>query len=323
MHVVPAETLSSILSPDLVIQALAEAFKGGVKTPMRHHHTIDRPGGESATLLLMPAWHTADAVAGDGGFIGIKVVSVFPDNATRAVPTILGSYLLLSGQTGQIRAVMDAPTITLWRTAAASALAASFLARPGASHLVMLGSGALAPHLVKAHAAVRPLRKVTIWNRSTDKARTLADALKTDMAGEIEIAASGDLEGAIRSADIVSAATLSKEPLIQGAWLRPGAHVDLVGGFTPAMREADDAAVRCASVFVDTREGATREAGDIVQPLERGVIAMHDIKADLFDLCRGVHPGRTSESEVTLFKSVGTALEDLALATLIYRRLFA
>jgi alanine dehydrogenase len=320
MNFVSADQLASILTPELVIGALAEAFKGGIKTPVRHHHTIERAAGETATLLLMPAWHEADV--SDTGHIGIKVVSVFPKNGERAKPTILGSYLLLCGTTGAVEAIMDAPSITLWRTAAASALAARFLARPAASHLVMLGAGSLVPHLLKAHAAVRPIKKVTIWNRNGAKAKTLAAELSAAM-GKMDISASDDLESAVRSADIVSAATLSKEPLIKGAWLSPGVHVDLVGGYTPAMREADDEAVRRSAVFVDTREGATREAGDIVQPLERKVITRDDIKADLFDLCRKTHPGRVSDTEITFFKSVGTAIEDLALATLVYRRLFS
>ncbi len=319
MNLVGADQLAAILTPELVIAALVEAFRGGIKAPLRHHHTIEREGGETATLLLMPAWH--ETGVSETGHIGVKVVSVFPNNDARAKPTIGGAYLLLSGATGEVDAVMDAPSLTLWRTAAASALAASYLARPQASHLVMVGAGSLAPHLIKAHAAVRPIKKVTIWNRNGAKAKTLAAELSAAMS-KLDISASDDLEAAIRAADIVSAATLSREPLIRGAWLSPGVHVDLVGGYTPAMREADDEAVRRSAVFVDTREGATREAGDIVQPLERKVITREDIKADLFDLCRNIHPGRESETQITLFKSVGTAIEDLALATLVYRRLF-
>lgn len=318
MEVVDAARLSSVLTPALVIEALREGFSGGITTPLRHHHTIQRPA-ETATLLLMPAWHDMPAAQDAGrGRIGVKIVSVFPDNARRAHPTIQGSYLLLSGATGAPLALMDGPALTLWRTAAASALAAGYLARASARRLVMVGAGSLAPYLIAAHRAVRPVTEVAVWNRDHAKARKLA----ADLAGTgIDIAAAEDLEAAVREADIVSAATLARDPLIRGDWLRPGTHVDLVGGFTRDMREADDAAIRRAAVFVDTREGACREAGDIVRPLESGVIAPGDIRADLFDLCRGRHAGRENDGQITLFKSVGTALEDLALASLVHDRL--
>ena len=147
-----------------------------------------------------------------------------------------------------------------------------------------------------------------------------AEHLAAQLDGSLRVKAAPHLEAAVRRADIISAATLSTEPLIHGAWLQPGAHVDLVGGFTPKMREADDDCLRRASVFVDTRAGASKEAGDIVQPLSTGVITDADIKGDLFDLCRGVHAGRKTDDEITYFKSVGTAIEDLAAAILVYTR---
>jgi ornithine cyclodeaminase/alanine dehydrogenase-like protein (mu-crystallin family) len=215
-------------------------------------------------------------------------------------------------------AIMDGRALTAWRTGAASALAARYLARADAAHLVMIGAGALAPHLVRAHAAVRPITRVTLWNRTRGKAVALAFGLAVS---GIEVTVTDDLEGAVRDADIVSCATLSSEPLIRGTWLRRGTHVDLVGGFTPKMREADDQAVKRARLYVDTRAGAGKEAGDIVIPLKRGVIAQADIRGDLFDLCRGKVKGRTSATQITLFKSVGTAIEDLAAAILIWTSL--
>ncbi len=230
----------------------------------------------------------------------------------------------MDGATGAPLAVIDGQALTLWRTAAASALAATFLARKNASRLVMVGAGALAPYLVAAHASVRPIAEVLIWNRNPQRAEKLAAelnerAITSPLRGDsIALAATADLEAAVRAADIVSCATLAAEPLVKGAWLKPGAHLDLVGAFTPKMREADDEAVRRARVFVDTRQGALKEAGDIVQPLEAGVIGESDIVGDLFDLCRGKVEGRTSPDEITLFKSVGTALEDLAAAILAH-----
>jgi alanine dehydrogenase len=318
MRVVTAAEIDATLRPGELADALFEAFAGGVASPERHHHAVPRPGRPDATLLLMPAWHAPADAAAPAGFIGVKVVSVFPDNASRGHPTVNGSYLLVAGESGAPLAVLDGVALTLWRTAAASALAARFLARRRARRLVMVGAGTLAPYLVAAHAAARPIEEVAVWNRSPQAAERLAARLGRP---GLQVTVATDLEAAVRGADVVSCATLASEPLVRGAWLRPGAHLDLVGGFRPSMREADDDAVRRASVFVDTRAGALAEAGDIVQPIAAGVLAAEDVAADLFDLCRGTHPGRRTDDEITLFKSVGTAIEDLAAAAHVHRRL--
>ncbi len=281
-------------------------------TPPRHHHTIARPEGE-ATLLLMPAWS-----AGSGGYAGVKIVSVVPGNAARGRASVVGSYLLLDGDSGEPLALLDGPTLTAWRTAAASALAASHLAAGGARRMVMIGAGALAPRLVAAHASVRPIAEVAVWNRTLSRAEALAATL--DRPG-LAVRPTTDLAGAIAEADIVSVATMSRTPLVAGAALRPGVHVDLVGAFNPAMREADGDAFRRATVHVDTREGALREAGDVIQAIAEGAFSAEAIAGDLFALCRGTVPGRRDAAEITLFKSVGTAIEDLAAAVLVYERL--
>lgn len=281
-------------------------FRSGCELPTRHHHTVTVPGGSDGTLLLMPAWQT-------GRNLGIKVVTIFPDNGARSLPSVLGSYMLLDGTTGQPLAMLDGPMLTLRRTAAASALAAGYLARPDSRRLLMVGTGALAPHLVEAHASVRPIQEVVIWGRNPEKALALAGRLDRP---DLRVTAATDLAQAARDADIVSCATLAREPLIQGDWLRAGTHLDLVGGFTPQMREADDAAVRRSRVFVDTRAGALKEAGDILRPMEAGILRAEDLGGDLFDLARDARPGRRSPEEITFFKSVGTALEDLAAAQL-------
>ena len=182
----------------------------------------------------------------------------------------------------------------------------------------MVGAGALAPYLIRAHASVRPLRKIVIWNRTQERAEALAAELSSQ---GFQARAADDLEAAMRAADIVSCATLSSSPLLRGSWLQPGMHLDLVGGFKPTMREADDKTLRLARIYVDTRAGALTEAGDIVDPLRRKVIREQDIQGDLFDLCRGRVKGREAPDEITLFKSVGTAIEDLATAMLIWRGL--
>jgi alanine dehydrogenase len=311
MRVIGPSEVNATLDFTSLVEALRQMFRTGCEAPLRHHHTIKDPaGGPDATLLLMPAWQS-------GGRIGIKLVTVFPGNAAAGMPSVMGAYLLLDGRTGEPVALLDGPALTARRTAAASALAASYLARPDCERLLMVGTGALAPRLVEAHASVRPIRNVLVWGRDADKASRLAHRLDRK---NLKVAATTDLEAAVRGAHVISCATLSHEPLIRGAWLPLGVHLDLVGGFTPERREADDDAVRRARVFVDTREGAGTEAGDIVQPLRAGVIAADDIAGDLFELTRGTRAGRRYHDQITLFKSVGTALEDLAAAQLAFER---
>jgi ornithine cyclodeaminase len=301
------------LSYGALIDALADAFRADISAPPRHHHMIPQPSGSQAKLLLMPAWTNSGE-----RFVGCKLVSVYPDNAQAGRPAVYGSYLLMSGDSGEALALIDGTALTAWRTACASALAARYLARDDASHLVMVGAGALAPHLIRAHSAVRPIKRVTLWNRTRSRAVKTAFALS---AAGIEPLIADDLEAAVRIGDIVSCATLSATPLVRGAWLKKGAHLDLVGAFTPKMRECDDAAVRRARVFVDTRGGAPKEAGDIAIPLKKKIIRLKDIQGDLFELCRGKTRGRRRANEITLFKSVGHAIEDLAAAMLVWRRL--
>lgn len=318
MRIVTADDLASLLTYKGLIGALADAFRSEISVPVRHHHTIPQPGAD-ATLLLMPAW--SDATSGERGgehFVGCKIVTVFPDNAKASRPSVYGQYLLLSGDTGEPLALIDGTTLTLWRTAAASALAARYLAREDASHLLVIGAGALCPHLVRAHRAVRSIKQVTLWNRTRSRAVSTAFALS---AAGIEPVIADDLEEAVREADIVSCATLSEKPLVRGAWLKKGAHVDLVGAFTAKTRESDDATVRRARVYVDSRATAPKGSGDIAIPLKKKIIRLKDIQGDLFELCRGDVKGRRRKDEVTLFKSTGVALEDLAAAMLVWRAL--
>ncbi len=308
MLTLSAADIKESLQWEALTGALRDMFRDGCEMPARHHHKIKVPGEPDATLLLMPAWTP-------GGYLGTKILNVFPGNSERDLPSISANYLLSSAKSGEMLALIDGGELTAARTAAASALAASYLARTDASHLLIVGTGRLAPLLAAAHASQRPIDSITVWGRTPDKAEALARDLT---ARGLNAQATDDLKSAVGGADIVSCATMAEESLIHGDWLKPGTHVDLVGAYTPAMREADDEAVRRATVFVDTRDGATKEAGDIVIPLATGVLSMDDIAADLYDLCRGAHPGRASDEEITLFKSVGVALEDLASAILFY-----
>lgn len=293
-----------------LVEAIREMFAKDCVMPVRHHHRIELPDEPDATLLLMPAWTT-------GEYIGVKLVTVFPGNADRGLPAISGTYVLFDGADGRMLAMLDGGELTARRTAAASALAADYLAREDAAHLLVVATGRLAPNVIRAYCAVRPIRRVAVWGRNSRKARAVVEAVAADgVAADVAT----DLKAAVGAADIVCCATLSTEPLIRGEWLRPGTHLDLIGAFTPTMRESDDECIRRATVFCDTRAGATVEGGDLVQPLRTGVLAAEDIVADLYDLVRGAHPGRTSDDQITLFKSTGAALEDLAGALLAYQR---
>lgn len=309
MRIIGADMIDAILTFPALVEALRDGFRGEMTVPLRHHHPLARPG---SVLLLMPAWNSRH--------VGVKLATVFPSNPAQGLASVQATYLLLSAETGTPLASLDGTRLTLWRTAAASALAAGYLARKDASSLVMVGAGALAPYLVRAHASVRPIDNVSIWNRTPSRAEDLAERLRGEgfTARAVE-----DLEAACRRASIVSCATVSEEPLVYGAWLRPGTHVDLVGAFTPRHREADDETMRRASIFADTRNGVLSEAGEVVQAIASGAIGEDAIEADLFDLARGDHAGRADPGEITLFKSVGTALEDLAAADYVYDRLTA
>jgi ornithine cyclodeaminase/alanine dehydrogenase-like protein (mu-crystallin family) len=303
------QQLEKLLTFDSLLPALQQAFCDNITVPLRHHHNFDNPReGIPSTLLLMPAWKAGD-------FLGIKIVLVSPNNSKYQLPTIQGQYLLFDAHKGRQLAMMDAKVLTNRRTAAASALASSFLSRPNSQSLLMIGTGSLAPHLIEAHASVRPINQVWIWGRDFTKARQLAK--KLDHL-DLPIEAIPDQKAKLSEADIISCATLSPEPLVFGQHLRPGQHIDLVGSYLPTTREADDEAISRAIVYADNLEGAPKESGDLAIPIQKGIIKIADIKGDLFSLCRENVRGRQHAQEITLFKSVGHALEDLAAAVLAY-----
>jgi len=313
MRVVPAAEIDRVVRFPALIDALADAFRGDFVVPVRHHHEIERRGGP-ATLLLMPAWTGAASAA---GFLGVKIVSVFPDNGACNLPSVLGTYLLMDGATGEPRAALDGTRLTVWRTAAASALAARFLAREDCRRMVMVGAGALAPFLIRAHLSQRPINEVALWNHRPEK----AEALAAELRGQgLPVTAARNLEAAVRQADLISCATLSTEPLVSGAWLKPGTHLDLVGAYNLRMREADDEALRRSEVYVDTSAALT-EGGDVALALRGGAIAESHVQGDPSGLCRGTVRDHRGADAITLFKSVGTAIEDLAAAMLVWRTL--
>ncbi len=310
MKLIDAAAVAEALSYGALVDAIGHAFAGGVTVPVRAHHDVPVEDGQNSTILLMPAWS-------DDGYIGVKTVVVAPENASKGLPAVQATYQLFDRETGRPLALLDGPELTARRTACASALAARYLAPEDASRLLMIGTGVLAHHLPPAHAAVRPITEVRVWGRNPENAEKTAAALRAaGLAAEM----TEDLSSSVEWADIVSAATLAKEPIIDGNWLRPGQHVDLVGAFRPDMREADDTVLERARIFCDTKAGAMKEAGDLSDPLGRGVIEEKDVLADLFDLASGTFVFERGPDDITMFKSAGTAIEDLAAAMLAYGR---
>ena len=321
MRFIDAGMIDATLQYPALVDVMETAFRHGVIAPPRHHHTVPLENRPAATWLLMPAisaMKDANGALVAGRYMGMKSVTVFPDNAARSgKPSIAGMYLLLSTETGETLAILDATRLTAWRTAAASALAVRYLARADTTRMLMVGAGALAQFLIRAHASVRPITDVMVWNRT----RAGADKLAETFAGSsLRVRAVDDLAAAAREADLISTATISSEPLVHGAWLQPGTHVDSVGAFRADMRETDDALVAGARVYVDTYAGAFGEAGDIVQPIKAGVIGKNHVRGDLAELVSGAVSGRSTPGEITFFKSVGASIEDLAAAIEVYER---
>jgi len=306
MRIFDAQATRDALPFERLVEALRTMFATGCEVPPRHVHEIAVPGGSALVSLIMPAWTARH--------YGIKTVNVAPGNAARGLPGLHAVYLLFDAVTGVPLAQLDGNIITSRRTAAASALAASWLAREDARHLLVVGAGAVARLLPSAYRAVRRIGRVTVWARRSDAAQTLAAELRGQ---GFDAAATADLGAAVAAADIVSCATLATEPIVHGRWLRAGTHLDLIGSFTPAMREADDDCFAGAALYVDTDE-ALHKSGELLGPMSRGVFARAEVRGTLAALARGEAPGRRSRDERTVFKSVGTALEDLAAATLVW-----
>ncbi len=309
MIVVGEEETRERLEWTALVEAIRAAFRGGIESPAKHQHYVEVPGEPEGKIMMMPAWRA-------GEYVCVKLVNMFPGNAARDMPAVNGIVILFDGKTGEALAQIDGGEVTARRTAATSALAADYLARKDTATHLVVGTGRVAWNLLLAYRAVRPIAKTIVWGRNEAKARRLAAA-----AGDLGLEAEAvtDIEAAVRAADAVSCATFSPAPLVRGDWLQPGAHLDLVGGYRPEVRETDDAAIRRASVFCDTLGGAPKAAGDLTQPLASGVLKLEEI-VDLYGLVQGAHPGRRSDEEITLFKSVGASLEDFAAAVLVYEQ---
>lgn len=292
-----------------VIGCLRAAFQSNPAAPPRAIFKL--PGGTDDRLLLSML-----AFDREGG--AVKLATVMPDNRLRGQPTIQGSIVLFA-ENGAPVALLDGALVTRIRTGAASALAADYLARADSDHLVIVGTGALAPMMALAHCTVRPIRKVSVVGRRPERVSATVAEIRSLVQSEVEVVGADSAESACASAAIVSCSTSSAEPVVRGRWLQPGTFIDLVGSFSPSKRESDDDVVRSSRIFVDTLDGALSEAGDILDPLQRGIIERSQIEGELADLVRGRVRGRLNRDERIVFKSVGSAIEDLAAARLIYR----
>lgn len=304
-----AQTIEALFSYKEFIPLLGEYFTKDIKSPARPHYPIENNHGDPNMLLLMPAWQVDN-------FIGIKIITVFKDNGTKGLNTINGTYLLIDGKTGQPISTFDATSITSKRTAATSALAASYLAKPESKTHTMLGTGQLCNELILAYTSIFPIEKINIWGRNLGKATTKVEQLKSL---NIHAKVVEDKPKILADSDIISAATYSKTPIVEGEFISPGTHVDLVGSYLPDYREADDEVIKKARLFIDT-SAALHETGDLIIPINQGVIEESDISGTLIELCKGQIPGRKDKREITFFKSVGYALEDLAIAIYLYKK---
>lgn len=311
---ITGDEVHALLDYASLVEALKHFHLDDIDDVRDVHLSQRAQSGTENVFLALPAWQRDKAV-------GIKLVTVFPDNeySGSGLPSVQGVYALFDGHNGKPLVLIDGTALTLRKTAADSATGASFLAREDSHTMVMVGAGAMAPHLIMAMKAVRPsIRKVHIWNRTALRAQTLAHGLSLD---GLQIQATDDLEGSVRDADIVCCATMATEPLICGDWLKAGVHLDLVGSYQKHMRESDDICVRRARIYMDSRMFTLDRVGDICQPLEAGVIEQDDVVGDLFDLCRGIAAGRQDDNDITLFKNSGGGHLDLGTARFLMARL--
>ncbi len=298
------------LSWEEVLDALAVAFSDPGRFRQAERIALPAPG--DGTFLTMPC-------ADDEGWFGVKQVSVLPANRARGLPSVHAHYTLF-GPDGRPALGVEAGLLTRLRTAAVSALAAERLAPPSARHLLVVGTGSLAPWLVRAHLQVRAFEAVWVWGRDPVRAEQVAAEVLASFTGAANrpaVAVAPGLEGAVRRADVISVATTAREPLVLGEWLSPRQHLDLVGAFTPAMRETDSAAVRACDVIVDQLAAARQEAGDLIAAAAEGW-SWEEVVGDLHQVVRGSVTRR--EERPTLFKSVGLAFEDLVVARLLVAR---
>lgn len=294
----------------LMADALRALTRGEMAQPLR---MVISPAGAKGLLGLMPAHRSGEPAA-----YGVKVIGIFPGNPAKGLDSHQGSVMLLSGETGEVLALMNASAITAIRTAAVSGVATGVLAREDAGDLAIIGAGVQARTHLEAMACVRPIQRARVVSRSVESAKQFAEAMRPHYGFPIEPVET--VEAAVRGADLIVTATSSRDPLVKRDWIAPGAHLNVVGASQPASREVDSATVAAASLYVDRRESTLNESGDYLFALRDGAIKPDHIRAEIGELLTGDKPGRTAADEITLFKSLGLAIEDLASAEYLYRK---
>ncbi|MGS0683232.1 ornithine cyclodeaminase family protein [Shewanella sp. 125m-7] len=314
MLVINAESVHQSLNfPDL-INALDETFSRPAGMPQRQVFCLDESAGHSDAFAVLPSWNDKA--------IAVKAFTYFPGNPQKdpKLASLYSKILVFSRETGEPQALVDGTSVTFWRTAAISALGSRYLSRENSSKLLVCGTGNLASFMALAHASVRPITQITIWGRSEEKARKTIELIRNKRP-DIEVMLCTDLEQSVREADIISCATGSPTPLFDGDWVQAGTHTDFVGNHNHDRREFDTQLIVKSSVFVDSKINVFAEAGELLLPIEEGVFTLDDVKGELGQLCTAQIKGRTSTDEITIFKTVGTALADLVGAQLVFSKL--
>ena len=309
MQIISAEDVHSALSYPALIDALEEAYAGKFSMPPRQVFLLDEESGENDAFAVLPSWSEE--------FIGVKAFTYFP-TATEPHQSLYSKIMLFNREHGEPLALVDGTTVTFWRTAGISGLATRLLAREDASTMLLLGTGNLAPYMIRANASVRDLKKVMIWGRTPAKAEALAEEMSKEYP-DINFSAIEDREAACGEADIIVAATASHEPVVLGDWIQPGTHTDFIGNHHATKRECDTALITKSRVYADSRVNAFKEAGEILVPISEGVFTKEDVVAELTEMCARTAPLRQSDDEITLFKSIGMAMSDLVGAGLAYK----
>jgi len=312
MRVIEASEVHQTMNFEELIPAIEQTFAGTHGMPQRNVFSLQEGSDHGDGFAVLPAWNSKA--------IGVKAFTYFPDNAPKGFDSLYSKILMFKRETGEPLALVDGSSVTYWRTAAVSALGSQYLSRKNASRLLVCGTGNLGSYMALAHATVRPITHIDIWGRSLEKAEKVAEQVRKQRP-DINVVAITSLESATRQADIISCATGAGEPLILGEWVKPGTHTDFVGNHSPNRRECDSDLITKANVFVDSRLNVLSEAGELLIPIEEGVFSKDDVKAELAELARGQHNGRQTEAEITVFKTVGTALSDLAAACLVVEKL--
>ncbi|MEQ3530239.1 ornithine cyclodeaminase family protein [Pseudoalteromonas sp. XMcav11-Q] len=309
MQIITRQEVADNLNYPSLIQALKQGFAQPAGTPTRQVFELDNSHNNHDAFAVLPAWN-ADV-------IGVKAFTYFPDNNQYDKASLYSKIMLFSRQFGEPLALVDGTEVTLWRTSAVSALAAEYLAPKHAKHLVFFGSGNLASYMINAHLSVRNYSKISIIARNSEKGRLLLELLSSQHQGVEFSLYQQATASVIASADVISCATGSHTPLFNGEWLSDGTHIDCIGNHHKDCREIDTTTVTKSRVFVDSRANVLNEAGELLLPISEGKFSPDKVVAELSEMTKN-NLGRSNENEITLFKSVGTALSDLIGAKLVY-----